>query len=153
MLNSLLPNSLIAANWRKFLTGKAGLRSLQVLKDAAEFGDIADPRRHLQIISRAALLLRLASGSCELMLRGAHVSLKELRFWWQPLGHERGLWSKESVPEDLLELWTDVDLSAGELEGWVPPRGVALADWRDQFGAHISRLGECERIGLWGLGI
>jgi len=154
MLGSLINNPLIATQWRQFLTHRIHSGTPTPFTDAAEFGEAGDKRLHLQIISRAVLLLRVATGGCEELLAGAHISRKDLHFWWSSIGEERGLWQPLSPPGDFLDLWADVLDAAGDLGNWeTSNKKTNRATWREAMSGQLSILGETERIALWGLGL
>jgi hypothetical protein len=154
MLVSLIDNPLVATQWREFFTHRIHSRTPTPLTDAAEFGQAGDKRLHLQIISRAILLLRVATGGCEELLTGAHITRKDLHFWWSSIGEERGLWQPLSPPSDFLDLWADVLDAAGDLDNWETlNKKTNRATWREAMSGQLSILGETERIALWGLGL
>ena len=68
------------------------------------------------ILSRAMLLLRLATASCAQTLRDSAVSTASFRFWWQDIGRRFGLWDESTSHETLADLWADVSLALDEIE-------------------------------------
>ena len=110
---------------------------------------------HLQVLSRAALLLRIANGACALLVQGGGASLRQLRFWWTGLGEARGCWERGSIPADLTDLWADVKQALDEVRLRRAKLGkrASLATWRQGSAVEIAVLGECERIGFWGLNV
>lgn len=115
---------------------------------------VYDPRHHLQVISRAFLLLRVATGTCSQLLRDVDFKKNDLEFWWNPLGQERGLWDVHTVPDDLDELWTDARESIEEIQKWTDTNAannVSYAGWHNDCSYAISELEKCERVALLGL--
>ena len=107
------------------------------------------------MISRAALLLRVATGACENLLSG-RADREDLRFWWSDLGLERGFWRSETEPDELTDLWTDVASALEDVATWesgVASGAPSQQAWKSGCAAPLCVLGECERIGLWGLGL
>jgi len=113
------------------------------------------PDHHLQVLSRAALLLRIASGSCALLLQAGGTSLSQLHFWWSHLGEVRGCWERRSPPQNVTDLWADIEEALEQLESKrsILGRDKSLLRWRQELLSEVSVLGECERIGLWGINV
>jgi len=64
------------------------------------------------------------------------------------------LWSADERPEQLLDLWADVDLALDEVqrqEGSVSGEAASYLGWRQTVCDAILVLSGCERIALWGL--
>jgi len=80
----------------QFLTRVAEPDDPTILSEAELTDQIDGPRQHLQMISRAALLLRVATAANSRLMKEAHVSSADLEFWWSALGEERGLWLTEA---------------------------------------------------------
>lgn len=107
---------------------------------------------HFQVISRACLLLMLATAAARRHLRRAGYSRDDLRFWWHRHGVERGLWSAASEVEPI-DLWADVRDSLADVSEWCAEQGAAaeLSVWRRTAGRSIHLLGAAELVGIWGL--
>lgn len=107
---------------------------------------------HLRVISRAALLLFIASGSSRQLLLKAGYSTDTTAFWWEQYGKDRGLWPKNGCPDDPLDAWADVDDATNELVSWSNANtGASLHDLWQQHQQHIHMLGAFELIGIWSL--
>jgi hypothetical protein len=156
MLYRVAPSGLPTDEWRRFLARDVQAEDSVLTTEARGTVAVRDPRHHIQVMARAALLLRVATGACALLLREAGFGRSELEFWWKNLGEERGLWEPGDEPDELLNLWADVDMALGDMHQWeISNSGTnaSYARWhREQLYA-ISVLGECERIVLWGLGL
>ncbi|MBV7377293.1 hypothetical protein [Maritimibacter dapengensis] len=106
------------------------------------------------VVSRAVLLLRVASGSTQQLLSSADLNKSLLKFWWEAIGEVRGLWQPGHCPDPLSDLWADVDESLREIdlmEATAPgslasPQGILTSIPRE-----VSVLSSHERVGLWGL--
>lgn len=104
----------------------------------------------VQVMSRGALLLRLATGSTSAMLRGANIGAPDLEFWWKEFGVQRGLWKAGSSPVQVADAWADIEMSIVEVEGWqlkTPP--VGFREVRESVAA--LELGAFDVISTWGL--
>ena len=76
-------------------------------------------------------------------------------FWLDGLGVRRGFWERGAYPDDPIELWTDIGDALDALDE-APQDGDREEDSphgaRSHFPARsLTKLEECERIGLWGL--
>ena len=111
----------------------------------------------VEVLSRAALLLRIATGSCGLHLSKTGTGWDSFGFWLNDIGVRRGFWERGAYPEHPVELWADIDEAletlheAGEnSDRWVESPHGANSHLP---ASSLTRLEECERIGLWGFGI
>ncbi|MGH8677970.1 MAG: hypothetical protein ACREUQ_06430 [Burkholderiales bacterium] len=106
------------------------------------------------VLSRAVLLLRVATGSAHDLLQQAGINAAALSFWWQKLGETRGLWKPNSPPTALADLWADIadglrevdEIEAGDAAAFDTFNGVAFGVF-----SQLNLLASHERVGLWGL--
>lgn len=108
----------------------------------------------LAVLSRAVLLLRVATGSAHDLLHQAGFGRDALSFWWQKLGEARGLWAPGSPPAALSDLWADVEESLNELTAVEADDPTAMESVNNvAFGTdgRLNVLSSHERVGLWGL--
>jgi hypothetical protein len=156
MLQQLILGDAARKDWEKFFTRQIEADDPIVLTEAKLTDPIDNPRQHLQMISRASLLLRVATGACSGILSEIGVSASDLKFWWSALGSDRGLWDVAGEPLNLTDLWADVDSAINGIREWrVAAAGGdnSIARWWRDRSYEISILGGCERIALWGLGL
>jgi hypothetical protein len=154
MINSIAPVGLSEDSWRDFLVRRLEPLDAVVITEAAENSPVEDSKHHLQVMSRALLLLRVATGACARHLRTAGGGRVLLEFWWKPLGKERGLWQPGDEPNDFAELWDDIETALADARDWetfTPPEDVSFYRWWHEIGRSIQTLGSCERLALWGL--
>jgi hypothetical protein len=155
MIDSLAPPG-PKNQWLDFLTGRTNPHDTIVLRFAAVDSNLTDPSHHLQVICRAALLLRVATGACGLLRRETMLTRTDLNFWWSDIGLRRGLWQAPAEPADCLDLWLDIDAAIRDEKEWQAANAAAAPSffkWRTDRVAGLSVLGECERVALWGLGL
>jgi hypothetical protein len=155
MISLINPGSRAAAEWVDFFARNSEPADPVVIRLAMTPGTAENPRSHMQVISRAVVLLRVATGACSLLLDSAKFGKPELGFWWRGLGEDRGLWTTGGVPDNLTDLWADVATAIDQVDGWFETnKGTAsYSSWQGECASGISVLGTCERIGLWGLGL
>lgn len=109
-----------------------------------------DDKNHLQVISRAVLLLRVATGSSNLMLKDASISFDDLSFWWKKLIIDNGLCALDDEME-VLDLWQDIkDFGIDEIEGKIEHQ-ESFYDLKKETSYPSILLGECDRALLWGI--
>jgi transposase-like protein len=140
---------------RGFLLRNERRSDPDILKLARKTDPPTAQSHHLQVLSRAALLLRIGSGSCSLLFQNGGTSLSQLRFWWSNLGESRGCWERASSPQNVTDLWADIQDALDQLRAKQADLGrrSSLMRWRQQSLNEIAVLGECERIGLWGMNV
>ena len=142
--------------WRDFLTRNTDRSNLPIIDEAAGVAPVGDPHHHAQVMSRAALLLRVAAGACAKLLLDAGLNRGDLRFWWETLGEDRGLWPPGAAPSDCSDLWADVEPALEDLVKWEDDNVGATPSFfelrLDRPEALLAITG-CERIALWGIGL
>lgn len=157
MVQGIGPRDLSEPEWVNFLTRQTDSKTPNLLEAAERTATPESPDHHKQVLARATLLLRLASGATERLLKQVDgFSAPNIEFWWSALGEDRGLWAPGGEPTGFGDLWPPVEDSMNEMLLWanapgVPPRSYERM-WREQ-GMAASILGTCERIGLWGIGL
>jgi hypothetical protein len=155
MINAVAPSGLSVENWFSFLTGVTLVDRPLLLREADDrIATITDSRHHLKVVARAALLLRLATGASADLLKRCQASSGVLRFWWEAIGIESGLWRAAGPPDDLTDLWVDVEEALAANREWIATTADTSAGaWLASGAASLQTLGSCERIALWGLGL
>ncbi|HEX9466462.1 MAG TPA: hypothetical protein VGB82_28025 [Alphaproteobacteria bacterium] len=144
-------DSALAAQWEAFLANHDDPKLFDL---AEQPGSVDDPRCHLQIISRAALLLYVATGAARRLLTEATYDRNTIQFWWRQHGQRRGLWDDAQSPADPLELWADIEPSLDAAHAWRNSPGAATASirtWRRTHAAVLDDFGGIELAGIWGL--
>jgi hypothetical protein len=138
-----------ARSWVNFFSSADKPLPLALAESATR---IEDPTCHLRMISRAALLLFVASGSTRLLLQSAGYSADTISFWWKEYGQDRGLWEPHNTPDDPLDAWADVSIAIDDLVSWrFSNEHASLRDLRQSQPHHIDELGAFELVGIWSL--
>lgn len=156
MLKGMAVDASAARNWKGLLRWSQTTPLPLLIKEANKPSTRGGPIQPTSIIARATLLLRVATGLCQDLLRNAGFGRASLRFWWNPLGEDFGLWSPGNEPDPLMDLYSDIEDALRDAGHWaganagVPP---SMEAWRREQSSTISTLGSCERIALWGLGL
>lgn len=155
MLSRLSLDESLVKGWTSFLTRGSDSYDGRIIREAENTSDSIDPCHHMEVISRANLLLRVATGASERLLRSAGVGRQELEFWWLSLGEDRGLWAPGGEPEELIDLWLDVKDELVETELWEEQKSkpTPISHWLQDRHKQITSLSGSERIALWGLGL
>ena len=152
---NLSSDEAVTQTWAKFLSRELDAAEPTLLVDADTNAPPTDVRHHVQVLSRAALLLRIATGSCASLISSAFYSSTDLEFWWRPFGYDLGLWEDQhepgTAPGDITDLWEGVQDALDDLAQWQTAQKASLAQLRSQQAKSLWRLAECERIALWGL--
>lgn len=126
-----------------------------LLVKAEARGPVNDVHAHERVMSRAALLLRVATGFTANLIKSAAFTAKELEFWTHPWGERRAFWSPGPGPAPAFaDLWLDVELAVEDETNWITAQGagvVSMNRWRDRRDDTIRPLTECDRVALWGM--
>jgi hypothetical protein len=155
MLDSLIPPG-PKVRWLDFLTGRTNPDNPTLLQFASVDSILSNPMHHLQVICRAALLLRVATGACGVLRSETMLTRADLSFWWGDIGLRRGLWQPRAEPANCSNLWIDIDAAIQDETVWQAANAAAAPSffkWRTERVTGLSVLAECERIALWGLGL
>jgi len=116
-----------------------------ILTEADKKEKITDRHYHLQLLSRATLLLRIATGASNRLMQKSGVDKTHIDFWWKTIGESRGLWDA-SATDPLIDMWTDIRDALDKIKS--SPSPSSYAQWRTNFPDAILALSGCERIGL-----
>jgi hypothetical protein len=104
-----------------------------------------------EVLSRASLLLFLATSSVRKHLASAGYSQSTLEFYWKHMCITRLRGPADSLPEDAIDLWQDINESLTDAQQW--SSGVAnapLGQWRNAQAEVLSHLSSFELAGVWG---
>lgn len=115
---------------------------------------ISHPKHaQLGVIARAFLLLRMASGTVDTTLEKAGVTENELKFWKDDLLLKSGLCDPRSLPEEMGDLWKDVDDALVDIGDRLASGGeeLSLAEMRDQFPGTLFSLAGFDAVPLWAI--
>jgi len=156
MLHAMLPTTgdYTDAQWKEFVCFKQHPGENRIISYAETNHQISSSSQHLQMISRAILLLRLATGATRENFKGiAEVDREKLSFWWNPIGEERGMWDTGNAPNDFQDLWQDIQESLDQIDSWEAAGGRSKKNLFNDAAVGVKSLSSCERIGLWGLGL
>lgn len=127
-------------------TRKSQPKDPVILEMASTKGNILDTDYHLQMMSRATLLLRLATGVSAEMIRQANIAKQDLQFWWESVGENHGLW-QAGENDPMMAMWSEVDAALQKMTT-ASPGIVCHYDWRTDLAEEMLALSGCERIGL-----
>ena len=122
-----------------------------------ENASLSDPETHLnhstQVLARATLLLRVATGCAANLLNEADlVPIDELEFWWINRSVRRCLWLKSSPPvEEFSELWVDIEDAISDIRDWLEQHSPQVCRYELWTKMHPSILTTTERVFLWGI--
>lgn len=155
MIAETQPGGQGANEWIQFFTRGADPKDPALISLAMSTAKQESQYSHMQVISRALVLLRVATGACSRLLESAKFGRPELEFWWQALGEDLGIWSNSARPENMTDLWADVDAAITQVSTWAESNKATAnySSWQTECARGISVLGGCERIALWGLGL
>ena len=140
------------SSWQHFLTD-ARFGEPPVIEMANGTAKVGKKTHVAEVMCRATMLLRLATGASAMLLSDAGIERQHLEFWIQAVGTERGIWQPKKPPEAMIDLWADVEYELERIDDWAYGPEPSLQDlWAAQ-SRGLTVLGECERVALWGLGL
>ena len=154
MLDGLNPIGETQDWWERFLNYKIEPNPLEIVTDAGGKKESSHPHHSKQVLARAALLLRVATGSAEGLLTEAEPGLRsKLSFWLDDVSVRRYLWSKSNPPSSFQDLWLDVKESLDIVRQWMDEarQSECYYDFWDAHATEASVLSAAERAFLWGV--
>jgi hypothetical protein len=139
--------------WMDFLTRKIHKIDPKIFSSSGESPN-KQSTSHASIISRATLLLRVASGAALELLQTASLTADSTMFWWNNLGVARGLWDGPKSADQLTDLWADIDLILRDLEAFQQKHSATNQSFLrvgSELGSSLVGLGSCERVAIWSM--
>ena len=156
MLNALNLSDVARKSFRTFLDPFGGTSPATLPSDASGKELPKAISHSKQVLARAALLLRVATGCARELLDSTGEDLRTLfRFWWSDASVRRTMWRDQSVPESFIALWVDADESLDTIEDWLESattEDCAFAFWV-RHSTEATVLSTTERLCLMGLGL
>lgn len=158
MLDSLRPTGNSPDYWMRFLNCEIEEKTSGIVSDANGTDDPSHLNHSKQVLARATLLLRVATGSAADLLEEAGNDVRtNLNFWWHSASVRRRLWAESHPPLSFQDLWVDIDDAMDATRQWVESNGNGGSTCHYNFWAThataASRLATAERAFLWGIGL
>lgn len=127
--------------------------STNVIFDATKKSGINDPRQSVEMLSRAYLLLRLASLTINEALNNAGIiSERDLEFWWKSVGEKNGMWPENNAPFDLRDLWDETNYSVELIDDSILSKGdMCWYLFNATNAPNFSVVTKFEKVALWAL--
>jgi hypothetical protein len=141
------------ADWIRFMNREIIPLDLTIFRYSSQSSEVRF-QSEFAIISRAMLLLRIASGSIAQLLSAAGFSAESLAFWWIPLGTDRGLWNNAPSANQLYDMWADVARSLEDVEafqGAVAPADQSFFRITNELAGVMTGFNGCERVAIWNM--
>lgn len=154
LVDNVNPIGLSKSGWVEFLTMPRKHEESPILRLASRDSQNVPWEQHFEMLSRALMLLRLASGACRRLVINSGVAKEALVFWWHGFGAETSLWDAADCPADSQELWLDIQHAIQDFDTWLEgDEHTRMRTFRRNQSSGISVIDEAERVGLWGIGL
>ena len=138
----------------KFLTFQTDGSRPSLLIDASGKRPADHVDHSKEVLARATLLLRVATGSVSDLLRQSNSDFAtELQFWWNGPAVRRRLWSEGMVPASFVDLWDDIGDALEDAGAWSASEDQEISHWgfwRERATAAWT-LSTAEPVFLWGV--
>ncbi len=105
----------------------------------------------LSIISRAALLLRVSTGTTSLLLEEADIQKQELNFIWDNYGFRNGFWDSESPVSNFSSLWNDIEEEFTNIRVSVDNINNSSYAFNSECKGSCGIISQFNRAALWGI--
>lgn len=155
MIDKTLDNSTLAHEYLNFLSNND--QNIVISKASKIYPNVSDslldPENHLQVLGRTLLLLRLATGSVQLLLKDASINFTDIDFWVKKIIQQNGLCLDSDinsiVPE---ELWNDMsDIALDDVRLNLNSGINDFNEMKKDLSYASLLMSEGERAMLWGL--
>lgn len=143
--------SLPGRSLEDFLCRSIDPNDLALIEAAENTAGVEDPENHLNMLARATLLLRLATGCARDLLDQAAIGYTDFRWWCEQLGNARALLSTDESITEPSELWVDVEQAVADIEQQIATGVPDYAVLHERCSRELGILGGCERMALVGL--
>jgi hypothetical protein len=143
----------VQEEWIDFLCRRRASADLDIFLLSKNSPRIRDDS-HAAIISRATLLLRMASGATADLFAATGYTNVGTEFWRSDLGLSRGLWEIGGAPANVIDLWADVETLLRDLDDFQlkhPPANQTFFRLGNEVGQALIGLGSCERVAVWSM--
>lgn len=151
MVSKFIDDPILCREWRQFLTYESDHREPRLIEEAENQEDHHNSNYHLQLIGRAMLLLRVATGIVRKVFDDSDVDLNSLEFWWREAGSAQGFWN---IPPDSIsssQLWDDLSSCLDDVTDWINESNSRQSFLTDCAGSLVQITGMA-RFALIGLG-
>lgn len=136
---------------KQFLTHESDSNEPRLLVEAENQKDHYDDNYHLQVISRAMLLLRVATGMVREMFIDSGVDLNMLKFWWHDAGCVQGFWGTPPESIDSSRLWSDLIPHLDDIDDWISGDDNSRQSLQSECADALIQLTGTARFALIGL--
>lgn len=148
ILSAIAPQDLNRSQWKNFLLK---VEQHPVFVEASGTLSADNVGHSRQVLARALLLLRVATGSTSNLIKGCGANRNDIAFWWSGTSVSRRLWIPDSPPDHFSDLWEDINEAKDELINATNTANTSYHSIWKQHSQQISILPTAERVALWGL--
>jgi hypothetical protein len=134
----------------RFLVRDLEPDTLSLLLYSSAHDSTSAPEQHLQVLARATLLLRLATGAASQVLADAGLAEESLQYWIEGVGEDRALWKPGDYPDQLIDLWGDVASALADVRAGDPTSFESYTSMSRTHSGAFAVLAGAERVALWG---
>ena len=142
----------LGESWQSFLADGQG-EPLAVIQLAGSKTKVGRSEHVVEVVARATMLLRVATGASAILLSESGIGRGDVAGWLESIGAGRGLWLAGNPPGDLVDLWRNVGEVMDDIEDVLDEGDKSRLEIWEQSTHGVNVFGECERVGLWGLGL
>lgn len=148
-LSVVVPSPLLSSALHLDLLDASNRESSTSILSAAFADEPESPMPHEYIegmLTRTALLLRMATGSCLHLLDDSGIDRRDIHPWVESLSLGRGLWPAPEPPDDKLDMWADTQraLEALDADSSKDLHGLVRVVIE-----HLPVFGQAERVVAW----
>lgn len=116
---------------------------------------VSDQNNHFDILSRSLILLRIATGANQKLMRDASIELDDLSFWWQDIFYNKNFFEETNTSLEssvIQDLWSDInDIAMKDTIEVISNHSENLHTLKEELSYAMVLFGETERAMLWGL--
>lgn len=136
----------VDANLKRLLLSEAPFVNPHLIFNEAQNKHL----KPLAVISRAALLLRIATGNVARLLKDSGITKEELNFIWENYGLKNGFWTSPLQVDEFYKLWVEVEENFTDLKDRFSVLGDSPSEFCEDSG-NIQKISQFNRAALWGI--
>ena len=153
MINNVGPVERSIEAWNEFLSYDNLQKTSPIINDAGKEDDSNHLEHSKQVLARAILLLRVATGCTASLLEETETSVQnDLGFWTSSASVRRRLWPESEPFPTIVDLWQDIADASSQITDWLGNGRAPNCPYTlwTEIGSSLSMLGTTERVFLWG---
>lgn len=154
LVSKVNPVGLTSDMWVEFLCDVNKHPDSILIHKGELASSVGSATEHVEMLARALMLLRLATGACRQLIINSGIEKDSLQFWWHGVGAEMAIWNGTEKPDDTQSLWIEIEQAIGDINQWlITGNDSDMRSFRVDQAPALAVIDEIERVAFWGMGL